>query len=222
MILIRKSKRPRCNRSIGGCLGFRRFTSTSELLRVLALLPLFRDSALAWSHGVVKNCIKLRVVHINFNLGEARSITINRVGEHHIARHKLGFFTSCHTFLDVVCRNPANLGRGLVRTFTFDRVFTFPALLHLESDSLIRARNNGDWVLLEKGASLTLSQGDNAVCFILTTRRSRRRSSRRGNARNIGRSSGRAFGGSNGRSSGGNVRTGRGCRGDNFSSTRAR
>jgi hypothetical protein len=148
-------------------------TPTSELLRVLALLPLFRDSALAWTHGVVTNCIKLRVVHKNFNLGEARSITINRVGEHHIARHTLGPYTNCHTFLRKRSRNRANLGRGFIRAFTFHRVFTFPTLLHLKSNSQIRARNNGDWVLLESGASLTLSKGENAVSFVLTTTRSR-------------------------------------------------
>jgi hypothetical protein len=142
-------------------------------------------------------------VHVNFNLGEARSITISRVGEHHIARHKLGPYTNCHTFLHIRSRNPANLGRGFVRAFTFDRVFTFPALLHLKSKSLVRARNNGDWVLLKSGACLSPSQGENAIRFVPTTTRRRRRSNRLDNTWNTRRSSGRAFGGSNGRSSGG-------------------
>jgi hypothetical protein len=114
---------------------FSTFTTTSESFLVLALLPNLRGSALDRWRGVVKICVKLRVVHINVNISVAGGITVGRIGERRIERYGLFLITDYHTVLHKVSRNPCDLSL----------IINFPRLGHTKSNSIFRTRNSLEW-----------------------------------------------------------------------------
>jgi hypothetical protein len=190
---------------LGWCLGGSIGANTSEPFLVLALLPNLRGSTLGRWRGIVKQFVKLRVVHINVDLSIAGGVTVGRIGERRTERHRLFLITDYHAVLHKVSRNPHDLSL----------VISFPRLGHTESDSLFRTRNGLERLSLNIGARAALVEGERSVLAIVATTRSRRRSSRRdktwktgsrrAGGRSNGRSSGRNTARSNGRSSGGST-----------------
>jgi hypothetical protein len=174
-----RSRRSRWTTSISSTL-----TAANEPFLVLALLPQLRGSALGWWRCVVKNFVKLRVVHIKVDLSEAEAITVSRIGERRIERHRLFFITECHTVLHKVGRNPHDISL----------VINFPRLGHTKSNSLFRTRNDLDWFHHVNGARLALRECETAVRTVVATTRSRRRSGRWDKTWNTGRSGRRAGG----------------------------
>jgi hypothetical protein len=196
--------------SVGGSVGGRCSTPTSEPFLVLALPPSLRYSALGRWRGIVINCVKLRIVHINVNINEARGITFSRIGDRLTERYRHFFITDCHTLLHKVSRNPASLK---------NRAFDCPLLRHTESNSRSCTRNNLYRFIHVSRARLAASESKITVRTVFATTRSRRRPGRRDKTWNTGRSSRRPFGWTfgrtfrrgNGRSSRGN--SGRRCSG---------
>jgi hypothetical protein len=170
-------------------------TNTSEPFLVLALLPNLRGSTLGWWRGVVKICVKVRVMHIDFDLSVAGGITVGRIGERRIERHRLFLITDNRTVLHKVSRNPHD----------FSLVIKCPRLGQTKSDSLFRTRNGLERFNHKRGARDALGEGERSVLAVVATTRSRRRSSRRDKTWSTGRFSGWASRRSRGRSSGGNA-----------------
>jgi hypothetical protein len=100
-------------------------------------------------------------VHVNIDVSEAKGITVSRIGERRVERHRLFFITDCHTVCDKVGRNPHDISL----------VINFPRLGHTKSNSLIRPRNGLDWFNHVNGARLALRKCETAVPTIVATTR---------------------------------------------------
>jgi hypothetical protein len=101
-------------------------TTAREHNIVATLPPHYRCSALGWWCSIIRNWVKLIVVHVNVDLSEAGGVTISCVRERSKARHRFLFITDYHAVLCKVSRNPENL---IIH-------FDLPSLVHRKSYSL--------------------------------------------------------------------------------------